>query len=120
MTAHRHLRLRTHERSADNFTILAEEIAKRVATYQNGSPTTIIGPPTSGTHVLAEFWRDALDAEWLCTKAGTSGTWIQIGPAAVTADLSSGTIPTGYLILNATTGHIKRHAGGYVWEVPAA
>ena len=26
--------------TADNFTILAEEIAKRVATYQNGSPTT--------------------------------------------------------------------------------
>ena len=41
-------------------------------------------------------------------------------PAAVTADPSSGTIPTGYLILNVTTGHIKRHAGGYVWEIPAA
>ena len=41
-------------------------------------------------------------------------------PAAVTGDPSSGTIPTGYLILNVTTGHIKRHAGGYVWEVPGA
>ncbi len=55
-----------------------------------------------------------------CTVAGTPGTWIQIRPAAVTADPSTGTIPTGYLILNVTTGHIKRHAGGYVWEVPAA
>ncbi len=26
---------------------------------QNGTSTTIIGPPTSGTHVLDEFWRDA-------------------------------------------------------------
>lgn len=47
------------ELTNDNFTILAEEIAKRVATYQNGSPTTVIGPPTSGTRVLNEFWRDA-------------------------------------------------------------
>ena len=82
----------------DNFAVLAEEIAKRVATYQNGSPTTIIGPPTSGTRVLSEFWRDALGGEWNCTVAGTPGTWLQIRPAAVTANPSSGTIPTGYLI----------------------
>jgi len=108
------------ELTADNFSILAEESVKRLATYQNGSPTMIIGPPTNGTHVLAEFWRDALGGEWRCTGAGTPGTWIQIRPAAVTADPATGTIPTGYLILNVTTGHIKRHAGGYVWEVPEA
>jgi hypothetical protein len=51
------------ELTADNFTILAGEIAKRVATYQNGNPTTVIGPPTSGTRVLNEFWRDALGGE---------------------------------------------------------
>jgi len=45
---------------------------------------------------------------------------MQIRPAALTADPTSGTIPTGYLIWNVTTGHIKRHAGGYVWEIPAA
>ena len=61
-----------------NFAILAEEIAKRVATYQNGSPTTIIGPPTGGTRVLNEFWRDALGGEFRCTQASTPGTWIQI------------------------------------------
>jgi len=103
-----------------NFTILAGEIATRTPTYQNGSPTTIIGPPTSGTRILAEFWRDALGGEFRCTSAGMPGTWIQIRPAAVTADPASGTIPTGYLILNVTTGHIKRHAGGYAWEVPGA
>ncbi len=50
------------------------------------------------------------------TGAGMPGTWVQITPAAVTADPPSGTIPTGYLIWNVSTGHIKRHAGGYVWE----
>ncbi len=58
--------------------------------------------------------------EFRCTAAGTPGTWIQIRPAAVTADPTSGTIPTGYLILNATTGRITRHVDGYVWEVPEA
>ncbi|MBE7501487.1 MAG: hypothetical protein HS113_14530 [Verrucomicrobiales bacterium] len=86
------------ELTADNFTLLAEDIAKRVATYQNGAPTTVIGPPTSGVRVLHEFWRDALGGEWRCTGAGTPGTWIQIRPAAVSADPASGTIPTGCLV----------------------
>jgi len=64
--------------------------------WLHGSPTTIIGPPTAGARVLNEFWRDALGGEWVCTVAGTPGTWMQIRPAAVTADPSSGTIPTGY------------------------
>ncbi|HOY59767.1 MAG TPA: hypothetical protein PK640_16735 [Verrucomicrobiota bacterium] len=52
-----------------------------------------IGPPTSGTRVLAEFWRDALGGEFRCTGAGTAGTWIQIRPAAaVTADRTTGTV----------------------------
>lgn len=67
-----------------------------------------------------ESWRDALGGEWVCTVAGTPETWMQIKPAAVTADPSSGTIRTGYLILDVTTGHIKRHADGYVWTVPEA
>jgi hypothetical protein len=48
--------------------------------------------------------------------AGTPGTWKQILPAAVTADPASGTIPTGYLILNVTQGTLKRHAGAYDWQ----
>ncbi len=80
----------------------------------------MIGPPTSGTRVLDEFWRDALGGEFPCTQAGTPGTWLQIRPAAVTADPSTGTIPVGYWIRNVTSGHLKRHAGGYVWEIPEA
>ena len=70
----------------NDFELLAEEIAKREGTYQNGRPTTIIGPPTSGCRVVNEFWRDALGGELRCTGAGTPGTWIQRLPAAVTVD----------------------------------
>ncbi|HNQ89284.1 MAG TPA: hypothetical protein PKM73_11760 [Verrucomicrobiota bacterium] len=97
----------------------AEEIGLRLATYQNGAPTTIIGPPTAGTFALAEFWRDALGGEWVCTGAGTPGIWIQIRPAAVMADPTAGTIPTGYLVWNVTDGAVKRHAGAYSWEITA-
>ena len=79
-------------------------------------PTTTVGPPTTGSHVLDELWKDALGGVFKCTVAGTPGTWKQILPAAVTADPASGTIPTGYLILNVTQGTLKRHAGGYSWE----
>jgi hypothetical protein len=82
----------------------------------SGVPTTTVGPPTSGAHVLDEVWKDALGGVFKCTAAGTPGTWKQILPAGVTADPSSGTIPTGYLVLNVTQGTLKRHAGGYVWE----
>lgn len=77
----------------------------------------VIGPPTSGTRVLNEFWRDALGGAWRCTMTGTPGTWVQIRPAAATADPSSGSIPTGYLIWNVADGAVKRHAGAYSWEI---
>jgi hypothetical protein len=119
-----HTRLKDVENAAnfmalvqDNFEILAAETAKREPTYQNGVPTTVIGPPTTGDHIVDEFWRDALGGEWVCSVAGTQGTWKQIRPAAVTVDPASGTIPTGYLIWNVSEGALKRHAGGYVWEI---
>ena len=99
-----------------NFEILTAEVFKQEPTYVSGVPTTTIGPPTSGSHVLDEIWKDTLGGVWKCTLAGTPGTWKQILPAAVTADPASGTIPTGYLILNVTQGTLKRHAGGYSWE----
>ena len=74
-------------------------------------PTTTIGPPTTGSHVLDEIWKDALGGVFKCTVAGTPGTWKQILPAAVTADPASGTIPTGYLILNVTQGTLNATPG---------
>jgi len=99
-----------------NFEILTAEVFKQEPTYVSGVPTTTIGPPTTGSHVLNEIWKDALGGVFKCTVAGAPGTWKQILPAGVTADPSSGTIPTGYLILNVTQGTLKRHAGGYSWE----
>jgi hypothetical protein len=101
-----------------NFEILTAEVFKGEPTYVNGAPTTTSSPPTTGDRVLNELWKDALGGWWRCTAAGTPGTWRQILPAAVTADLSSGTIPTGYLILNVTQGTLKRHAGSYDWQTP--
>ena len=102
---------------ADNFEILSDELFKVTPTYQNGAPNTVIGPPASGERVLGELWKDSLGAWWRCTAAGTPGTWQQVLPAPVGADPGSGTIPTGYLVLNVSTGDVKRHAGSYSWEI---
>jgi len=95
-----------------NFEILTSEVFKHEPTYVAGVPITTIGPPTTGSHVLNGIWKDALGGVFKCTTAGTPGTWRQVLPAAVTADPSSGTIPTGYLILNVAQGTFKCHAGG--------
>jgi hypothetical protein len=75
-----------------NFEILTPEVFKQEPTYASGAPTTTVGPPTTGSHVLNEIWKDALGGVFKCTVAGTPETWKQILPAAVTADPTSGTI----------------------------
>jgi hypothetical protein len=99
-----------------NFEILTAEVFKREPTYVSGVPTTTVGPPTTGSHVLSEIWKDALGGVFKCTTAGSPGTWKLILPASVTADPASGTIPTGYLIFNVTQGTLMRHGGGFSWE----
>ena len=89
----------------------------RLAAYQNASPNALNGPPPTGTWKVGDFWRDQKRAEFVCVVAGTPGTWRQTAPATVTADPTSGTFPGGYLILNATDGGLKRHAGALSWEV---
>ncbi len=75
------------------------------------------GPPTSVTWNVGNFWRDQNRAEFVCTVAGTPGTWRQMAPATDTADPASGTFPAGYLVLNTTDGSLKRHPGSLSWEV---
>jgi len=103
--------------SQQNWVIASEELYRRVPTCQNGSTNALNGPPTSGTWNVGDFWRDQNCAEFVCTVAGTPGTWRQTAPATVTADPASGTFPTGYLILNVADGGLKRHAGAFSWEV---
>jgi hypothetical protein len=103
--------------SHQNWVIASEELFARVPTYQNGSPNTLNGPPTSGAWNVGDFWRDQNGAEFVCTVPGTPGTWRQTAPAAVAADPASGTFPPGYLILNVADGGLKRHGGELSWEV---
>jgi hypothetical protein len=100
--------------SQQNWVIASEDLYRRVPTYQNGSPNTLNGPPTSGAWNVGDFWRDQNGAEFVCTMPGT---WRQITPATLTADPASGTFPTGYLILNTADGSLSRHAGSLSWEV---
>jgi len=103
--------------SQQNWVIASEELFRRVPTYQNGVPNTVTGPPTSGAWNVGDFWRDQSRAEFVCTVAGTPGTWRQTSPATVTADPATGSFPTGYLIVNVADGGMKRHAGALSWEV---
>ncbi len=99
-----------------NFEILTAEVFKQEPTYVSGASTAAVAPPATGSHVLNEIWKDTLGGVFKCTTAGTPGTWRQILPVAATADPATGTIPTGYLILNVSQGTLKRHAGGYSWD----
>lgn len=100
-----------------NFEVLTRELFAGNPTFQTGIATTIIGPPTTGAHVLNEFWRDAWLGLWRCTVAGTPGTWRQERPAVQAGEPLSGTIPTGYLILDSTDNYrAKFHDGSYLWR----
>ena len=77
--------------------------------------TSIIGPPTSGAHLFEEIWIDSLWSEYVCVTAGTPGTWRQIVPAAV-ASFPSGTIPTGYEVVNDTLARRRYRYNGSGWD----
>jgi hypothetical protein len=55
------------------------------------------GPPTTGTYVAKQYGFDAVGALWVCTVAGTPGTWVAPGGGAWTSYTptwtSSGTAP---------------------------
>lgn len=100
-----------------NFEIATEELFEFTPTHQNGSATTVIGPPTTGTHTEDERWHDAWLGEWRCTVAGTPGTWRQERSAIRAGEPASGTIPTGYLIQDSSDSYrYKIHLGSYAWR----
>lgn len=59
---------------------------------------TIQGPPTSGTYAVSETWIDKNRSVFVCTVAGSPGTWKQI-MAPVMDAFPTGTIPTGYEVV---------------------
>lgn len=90
-----------------------EDLEKRVYQLTRDS-TTIIGPPTSGARLFEERWIDSLWSIWICTVAGTPGTWRQITPAVVTST-PSGTIPNGYEIVRDDLGRQRFRYDGTSW-----
>lgn len=101
-----------------NFEILTGEVFQFLPSYQNGAQTTIIGPPTSGTRVTNELWKDAWLGVWRCIAGGTPGTWRQERPAIRPGEPGApDTIPVGYLIRDSNDSYrLKIHLGGYVWQ----
>ena len=59
---------------------------------------TASGAPVSGTHALNDIVADQTGKLWLCTAAGTPGTWTQIGAGGGT----NGTAALGADVANAT------------------
>lgn len=41
-----------------------------------GNSTTTAGGPTTGTYARGDIWLDSNNALWLCTTAGSPGTWV--------------------------------------------
>ena len=64
------------------------------------------GPPTAGTYQVGDFSIDPLGSEFVCTVAGTPGTWVEVGghntgtqdvatsPAEVSASTAYGDLTT--------------------------
>lgn len=89
-----------------------EKLEKRVYQLTRDS-TTIIGPPTTGSRLFEERWVDSLWSIYICSVAGTPGTWKQIVPAVVTSFPSGA--PTGYEIVRDDLGRTRFRYDGTSW-----
>lgn len=99
---------------ASNFSILTRMLYTFAPSYQNDEPNASPGPPTTGARLLLEKWRDVAGAEWVCTVAGTPGTWKQIAPAIVEAEPL--TLLTGYWIVRRDLDWKDYRYTGSGWE----
>jgi hypothetical protein len=52
----------------------------QIVNYLVPDSTTAAGAPTTGIHNQYERWMDMNFAVWVCTVAGTPGTWAQFTP----------------------------------------
>lgn len=68
---------------------------------------TASGHPTTGAHLLGDFVIDQTGAIWVCTTAGTPGTWTQVGGGG-------GTWPT-YTGSGSPVGSVSAAAVGDVY-----
>jgi hypothetical protein len=93
----------------DNWEIINEQLFKWVPA--TGSS---IGAPSSGAHVLHEWYRDENRAIYVCTVAGTPGTWVQFLPAVV--DAFPGTPPTNYWVARSDENMAQYYYDGANWQ----
>ncbi len=58
---------------------------------------TVSGAPVTGTFLLGDFIVDQTGLMWICTVAGTPGTWVRSAPNGWTGFTTSGsfTVPAG-------------------------
>jgi hypothetical protein len=64
-----------------------------------GNSTTTGGAPTTGTWARGDQWLDSLNVLWLCTTAGTPGTWVSKN---IGEELFYGQITTGVTVTQTT------------------
>jgi len=100
-----------------NLEVLSEMLDLVTPSYQYSEATDLIGPPTTGAWLIDTLWKDSLGAQFRCTAAGTPGTWRQEKPAVVETPPASGTVPTGYLIIDKADSFLaKTHEGSYKYS----
>lgn len=75
--------------------------------------TVNAGPPTSLEWLEGEWWVDKYRAVWLCTVAGTPGTWIQFRPAVLAAWPSAP--PTNYWVVRSDQWFMPFRWNGSAW-----
>ena len=66
--------------------------------------TTTAGPPTTGTFAVGDLVIDQTATIWVCTVAGTPGTWSNIIPNSLVVRSATATAGTGEFTIFGTTG----------------
>jgi len=60
-------------------------------------PSTVPGPPTSGTYPTGAQWLDSTERLWICTLGGTPGTWASTGPPPGDIKMTAAATAPGWL-----------------------
>ena len=66
--------------------------------------TTSAGPPTTGTFATGDLVIDQTATIWICTAAGTPGTWSNIIPNSLVVRSATATAGTGEFTIFGTSG----------------
>jgi hypothetical protein len=66
--------------------------------------TTSAGPPSTGTFAVGDLVIDQTATIWVCTVAGTPGTWSNIIPNSLVVRSATATAGTGEFTIFGTTG----------------